>query len=51
MVVALALLREVLGTICLDHKSCFGTVEIYNKGFYDSLLVDFNRILAQKQIP
>ena len=50
-IVSLALLGIVLGTVQLDHKPCLCTVKVNDKGLNDPLLVDFYRIIAQKQIP
>ena len=49
-IVSLALLGIVLGTVQLDHKPCLCTVKVNDKGFNDPLLVDFYRIITQKQI-
>lgn len=50
-IVSLALLGIVLKTVQLDHKPCLCTVKVNDKGFNDPLLVDFYRIITQKQIP
>ena len=51
VIMVLLVIQKMDLSVDFDHEPCRCTVKIHNKGFDDSLLIDFNRIIFQKRIP